>query len=280
MRQNVPVPICLAVRFYNGNDWWNRGEEITRENHSDWFMDNGCIYFWENYNEDSNRTITVFAEVKIDDVWSRTNAISFTVQNNGSVGKFDFADDRDITVARGTAVSVNFEEAEGATSYWIDVYSISDGFSQRAMTSFNGTTVRISTIYLEPGTYEIRGRAEAPGKLRRESDRSVKLTITDEIPAIGTVTFVTPAMLEEIEEAFAGISAEVVAVSSNVEWIDGRAFANSGVKTVIFHNKDTLISEDAFEGCGNLTIYAELDGEVQQWADRNQYSFYPIQGNN
>ena len=72
------------------------------------------------------------------------------------------------------------------------------------------------------------------------------------IPEAPQATFVTPAMLTGIdEEAFAGISAEVIEISGNVQWINRRAFADSDVKTVIIRNSNTWIDDSAFEGCGS-----------------------------
>lgn len=270
-----------AVRFYNGINWWDDGNDITHENHSDWFTEDGSAFFFENYNEESNRKITAFAEVQVSgsDDWFRTNEISFTLKNNGTVGGYDFINCNSITVPRGTVVTVNFQAAEGAEDYWIDVFSTWDNRGWDPKRHSNGTTVWFSTINLQPGTYEIRGRAGATGMIWRESNSSVRLTVTEDIPSMPRATFVTPEMLSHIEEeAFAGIPAKVVDISSQTQRIDYRAFADSGVKTAIFYNPDTEIDDEAFAGCNDLVIYAPPYGSVQGWADWNVCTFYPMGG--
>ncbi len=129
-----------------------------------------------------------------------------------------------------------------------------------------------------PGTYELWGRAGGTHKLWKESDNYVLLTITDETPTMPEAGFRTPSALNTIEEeAFAGISAETVEIGESTENVFWRAFADSSVKTVIFRNGNTWVSDDAFAGCGNITVYSERDTEVFWWAERNGYSFYPIQ---
>ena len=271
-----------AIRFYNGCGWWENSNAITPENHPDWF-DNGSAFFWNYYNEEPDRILTVFAEVQAagSTDWTRTNTMQFTVQNEGYVREYDFDDLSEITAARGTMIEVTFQPAEGADRYWADAFSTWDGHSSwnpRTWNDEGSTTVRISTTNLMPGTYELWGRAGGHHKRWRESDNYVLLTITDETPTMPEAGFRTPSALNTIEEeAFAGINAETVEIGESTENVFWRAFADSSVKTVIFRNGNTWVSDDAFAGCGTITVYGERDTEVFWWAERNGYSFYPIQ---
>ncbi len=270
-----------AIRFYSGTGWWEGGNAITPENHPDWF-DNGSAFFWNYYNEEPDRILTVFAEVQAagSTDWTRTNTMQFTVQNEGYVREYDFEDLSEITAARGTTIEVTFQAAEGADYYWADAFSTWDGHSSwnpRTWNDEGSTTVRISTTNLIPGTYELWGRAGGTHKLWKESDNYVLLTITDETPTMPEAGFRTPSALNTIEEeAFAGINAETVEIGESTENVFWRAFADSSVKTVIFRNGNTWVSDDAFAGCGNITVYSERDTEVFWWAERNGYSFYTI----
>ena len=272
-----------AVRFYSGTGWWEGGDAITPENHPDWF-DNGSAFFRDNYNEEPNRVLTAFAEVKVagSSAWTRTNTIQFTVKNEGYVGAYDFEDLSDITVQQGTVIEVTFQPAGGADHYWADAFSTWDGHRSRNPRTWNEegtTTVRIHTAGMEPGVYELWGRAGGPRRLWTESDHYVKLTITEGIPSTPTAAFRTPDALTTIEEeAFAGIGAETVEISETVENIYNRAFADSRVKTVIIRNSETRIDYNAFDGCGHITVYSVPDTPVFWWAYDHGYTFYPIDG--
>lgn len=138
----------------------------------------------------------------------------------------------------------------------------------------------------KPGTYIVEAvmlKPEAEGEenlIPFEATRIAK-EITVGAPAMPVAGFVTPADLEEIEEgAFAGIPATVVEITEKVTSIGENAFTGSQVEQVIIRNKDTQIDDDAFAGCDGLIVFGVSGGEVQQWADRNRYTFYPIQQQN
>lgn len=270
-----------AVRFYSGNGWWDGGTTVTPENHPEWFI-NGSAFFWNSFNEEPGRILTAFAEVKVagSTAWTRTNELRFTVKSDGPVGAYDFANPSGITVARGTIVEVTFQAAEGADHYWADAFSTWDGHSSWNPRTWNDegtTTVRISTAGLIPGTYELWGRAGGYHRTWTESNSYILLTVTNATPTMPEATFRTPDALTTIEEeAFEGIGAQVVEISGSAETICSRAFADSGVETVIFRNGNTWINDDAFAGCGAITVYSKPDGQVYWWAENNGYSFYPI----
>ena len=269
-----------AIRFYNGLYWWDGGEAITRDTHDDWFLDDGSVYFQERYNEDNNRTITAFAEVRVNgsNDWQRTNEICFTVKNRGMVGEFDFADGSDITVPRGTVVTVTFTQAENATHYWVDAFDENRGWSPWSWD--NGTMVRINTNRMPAGEYELRGRAggnAGSGLMWRESTGYVKLTITDNAPPMAEATFTTPSGLTMIEEeAFAGIAARVILITQDVETVGDHAFSGAPVEQAGFLNANTEIHRDAFADCDYVTVYGIPGGRVEQWAEQNNYTFYPL----
>ena len=269
-----------AIRFFNGHGWWEDGDAITRDSHKDWFMNDGSVFFEESYNDDDNRTITAFAEVLVNggETWQRTNEIRFTVQNHGTVGEYDFVNHSDIIVPRGTVVTVEFEEAAGATHYWIDAFDEDRGWDPRH--SSDGTTVWFNTNRLPAGTYELRGRAggsNESGLMWRESTGYVKLIITDDIPQMAEATFTTPRGLTIIEdEAFAGIAARVVVITRDVESVGENAFGGSLVEQIVFLNADTEIHWNAFGGRDNLTVYGIPGGKVESWAEDHFYNFYPL----
>ena len=179
---------------------------------------------------------------------------------------------------------VSLRSAQGLYSFFdkerYNVYIVDIKGQDWHVELHDGTTVRINTNRLPAGAYELRGRAggsEESGLLWRESDSSIRLIITDDIPPMPAAAFTTPAGLQRIEdEAFAGIAAKVVRIHSNVEFIGDSAFAGSQTETVIIENAYTDINFNAFVECGDLVVYGIPGGDVEQWAQRNMYTFYPI----
>lgn len=275
-----------AVRFYDGYGYWENGNEINHNNHDDWFEEDGSAYFWCNYNhnDDPDRIMHVFAQVRVDggSEWKTTNWLQFTVTSpNGYTGAYDFESLTPITARQGEPVTVTFTESANANQYWADVFA-QEGWSYCPQTISNGTTVTISTINIPAGEYTIAGRAgtSEPGWRWSESDSRRKLIITSDRLPMEDPTFITPANLTEIEdEAFAGTAATSVQISGSVQWVHDRAFADSRVAQVIVMNGNTWISDRAFEGCGSIVVFSEPNSEVQGWADRNCYEFYPIPNN-
>lgn len=271
-----------AVRFFEGNDWWEAGNAITPEDYPDWF-DNGSAFFKDIYDEEPDRILTAFAEVQVagSSDWTRTNVLQFTVKSDGRVGRFGFEDHSRITVPRGKAIEVAFSGADGADYYWAYAINTRDNCDWHPNTwnDEGSTTVRISTSGLEPGTYRLIGLARGYHRSTGESDGYVMLTITNATPAMPTATFKTPEALTTIEEeAFAGIGAEVVEISGNVTDIHRGAFADSRVKTVIFRNGSTWVDSEAFGGCGTITVYGERYSEVYWWAETHGFTVYPLSG--
>lgn len=170
-----------AVRFFDGNGYWEGGNAITPQTNPDWFDDDG-VFFWCNYNDEPWQIEHVFAEVLLNgsDEWISTPELTFTVKNRGYVGPFDFAEDqqREITVARGDTVTFHFGEAENATEYWLDAFDENDrGYDPDRVS--DGTYVTMMTARMPAGTYRVVGRAGQEEWIWTESDGYVELTIVE-----------------------------------------------------------------------------------------------------
>ena len=265
-----------GVQFFDGHGYGNYG----------WTDEDGSICFMCNYNhnDDPGQILSVFAQVQLDGntEWQTTNCLRFTVKTpHGTTGRYDFTELTPIHASRGQVVTVTFtdvEYPEGKIRYWADVFT-GDGRSFNPSTDCDGNSVMISTSNIPAGRYVIRGRAvkdTEPGWRWSESTHDRELIIDEEIPEAPQATFVTPAMLTEIdEEAFVGISAEVIEISENVRSINRRAFADSRGKPVIIRSGDTWIDDSAFEGCGTIVVYGPISSYAQQWAEWHVYEFYP-----
>ena len=191
-----------AIRFYDGEGFWEWGEAITHDNHPDWFTDDGDFFAW-CYFHDSDRTYSVYAEVQLNgsNEWVTTNVLSFVLKVNGIVDTYDFTDLTPITAARGESVSFTFTPAAGATRYWADAFDTEEWYSFNPTTVYDGTTVTMSTVNLPVGTYHIVGRAGAePGIQWSESTHALTLTVTEpEIPASGVLLKFSKPSVETLE---------------------------------------------------------------------------------
>ncbi|MBR4766515.1 MAG: hypothetical protein IK085_07115, partial [Clostridia bacterium] len=93
-----------------------------------------------------------------------------------------------MTVERGKDAVFTFTAADGADNYWVDAWdAYGDNDSYNPNTSCSGTTVTMNTAQLPEGEFIIRGRAGANGMGWRESDNSVRLTVTASTVPIGEV---------------------------------------------------------------------------------------------
>ena len=188
-----------AVRFYNGYGFWEDGNEITPENHSDWFNAEGDFSVWNSYCDETNpeRDYTVFAEVLLEgsNAWMRTNEFHFSTYVDAYVGDFGFADASSITVERGEMVTVAFTSAENATRYWVNI----SGFHPPMVSE--GTTVTFSTADLMPGYYSLEGHAGAgAGVVPKTSWNMGELIITE--PSDTEMVIRTSKDTVEISEEF------------------------------------------------------------------------------
>ncbi|GEM_PF-6239696 len=91
----------------------------------------------------------------------------------------------------------------------------------------------------------------------------------------GPADLILPRGLVTIEEeAFAGIAAKSVEILENVSAIASRAFAgNALLEEITIPAGVTSISDDALDGCGNVTIYGTRGTEAEAFAQRNGFTF-------
>jgi len=82
-----------------------------------------------------------------------------------------------------------------------------------------------------------------------------------------------PAMLKEIgDEAFSRIAAKMVIVPDGATIIGKRAFADcENLCCLVLPDSVSTISDDALEGCGEVTIICSYESEAKNWADRLNY---------
>ena len=195
-----------AVRFYDGNGFWEWGEWITPENHGDWFEEDGSAFFWCSYHD--LRNYAVYAEVQLESGEEfTTNVLTISLQVYGDVGSFDFANLETVTVPRGEMVTFTFTEAEYANRYWVDAFKDENGYDPRS--SYEGTTVTMSTAGLEPGEYEVWGRAGGKEGWRwTESEHPLRLVVTlPEIPPSGILLTFSKEEVETMEEFMVSVLA-------------------------------------------------------------------------
>ena len=152
-----------ALRFYDGRGFWENGQEITHDNHGDWFEEDGSFFAWFSYMREDLGQHAVYAYVLMEGEteWFRTNVLTVCVTSLGDVGSFDFVPGtaHEITVTRGDSVTFQFTEAEHANHYWLDAFDTAEWRSWDPWRFEDGTTVIMKTAGLPAGDYEIYGRA-------------------------------------------------------------------------------------------------------------------------
>lgn len=127
------------------------------------------------------------------------------------------------------------------------------------------------TLNLTPvhtGTFEVT--AFVGGEANAFVRKFVTVTVVD--PENLTVLSL-PSRLGKIgEEAFTGISANVVVIPEGCTSIGKRAFANCGeLVEVVIPGTVTDIADDAFEGCYSLTVTTD-SAAVAAWAEAHGFS--------
>ena len=179
-----------AVRFFDGNGFWENGRDITPDGQGWRFDSQGN--FSVGHSWWSQGVYTIYAEVMLDDgpVWYTTEPVVVTVSQTGNVGEFTFSLDTP-TVARGELAKVTYGESQYADHYWVDIERINgsdrEGYGNWAHTDTYGTAF-IATAEFEPGTYEVRAKASGVGYEGRDADDGpVILTITDSGTAAGEI---------------------------------------------------------------------------------------------
>lgn len=103
------------------------------------------------------------------------------------------------------------------------------------------------------------------------------------IPAFGemdTPDFTLPAFLTSIgDEAFMGISAQVVCIPDSVTAIGSRAFAGcTALRQICIPASVTEFGEGIFDGCSStLLIYGTAGSPAQGWAVNSHLTFVPME---
>ncbi len=118
-------------------------------------------------------------------------------------------------------------------------------------------------------------KADAAFHADADSDRFCDVCMR-ELYAECQSRFVLPAFLRQIEEeAFAGLTVQLVELPGSLQSIGSRAFADNADLRIVFIPATTLvISEDAFAGCpAELIICGEADSAAQQFAVTHGYRF-------
>lgn len=87
--------------------------------------------------------------------------------------------------------------------------------------------------------------------------------------------YVLPSNLTRIEEeAFMCIPAQKIELSANIEFIDARAFADcASLREVVIPAAVKSISDHAFDGCEDVTIYGEKGTEAERIANLYGFTF-------
>ncbi len=184
-----------AVRFYDGNGYWENGADLTPEGSSYCYDEDGNFFAWCGYHDEW--TYTVFADVLLEgsDTWFSTNVIQFTPIMYGNIGVFDFTSLDPVTVRRGETVTFTFTQASGANRYWLDAFTPDRGWNPQHVS--DGNSVTMATTELPAGEYDIWGRAGgAAGYRWTESTSCVQLTVTEpEIPESGILVNISDEVL-------------------------------------------------------------------------------------
>lgn len=137
---------------------------------------------------------------------------------------------------------------------------------------FSGSLTHGTNVVVERHEQAI---AEAVSMLTQEG-RTVKTTLGNEDLLPFEPDFVLPSALKRIEaEAFAQSAFAAVLCPQGLEEIGAWAFADCvNLRQIAIPASVTLIAPDAFEGCGELTIFGEADSAAESFAEENGFAFF------
>ena len=124
------------------------------------------------------------------------------------------------------------------------------------------------TSNLASGIYSIVLRSSAEGFVSAESQGTVRVVDPE-------ATLTLPGALKQIgEEAFAGVSAEIVVIPDGATSIGKNAFANcQNLGIAVIPDTVTTIDPTAFSGCENFLIECSEDSEAAKFAKDNGITY-------
>ena len=238
--------------------------------------DTGYRYWYRYDNEDAGKKYDVFALVKFTDSddYVMTNVVPIdSVGWLGKTGDFDFADIENyepVTVTRGELASFTFTQSENATEYWVDAFDEYDN-SRNPQWSCDGTTVMMSTIGLEAGTYTVYGRAgNGAGWVWTESQHGVTLIVTepttgDEIVSSGKTDLLT------YEETFVSVYAPN---AYRIGFVDDGRYEEMAVQghNIWENNSAALYRSWDVSGAHTVEVYVMNTGS-DEWTKASEVTF-------
>ena len=248
------------IIFCNQDAHWRGGEEADAE-----------LYLY--YDEG---TYTVWAIARFGDEWSgRTEMHTVTFHNQGqlAVPPVDVSD----TAVKGENLQFQIGSVPGSTRIIVDVWEEGVGglpSAFRDMEGGNGTvSLMIGEEYQAGTTYRYSVRAEGRGY----DANSFEGSFTVRNPEMDEPTFVLPAFLKTIEdEAFFGISAEVIRVPDGAVSIGSKAFAGIGnLRQIYIPASVTSIAPNAFDG-DDVVIFGKANSYAETYAGEHVIIFVPV----
>ncbi len=216
------------------NSWWYNGN-----------WKNIDVNFWEQ----GTNQIKIIA--KIDGKWTKwSNALSFTVKQPKGSLKYPEA----TAVQSGNNLHVTWNAVSHATTYYVSGRMNSGRWFWREITN-GATECDFPVSELGEGTGYVYVVPEASG-YDTDYNSQIRTLFTLKATETPTEAFNLPAAMTVVEaEAFMGIQAETIVVSPSCTEIRSKAFAgNTALKVIWIPNKNTIVAEDAFEGCGEIVI--------------------------
>ena len=176
-----------AVRFFDGQNFWNNGDPITPYDEWENFRKEDDAFVTSFRIEDrdciGSRVIYAYYMLEGENEWIISNLLTVNVVSLGMVGDFDFTEEQPkelAPVTQGDLVVLQIEPAECATEYWIEAEDTHDRQSWHyAECMVDGTTMMMSTAGLPAGEYRLWARAGREGFIWSGSESSVKLTVTE-----------------------------------------------------------------------------------------------------
>jgi len=175
------------------------------------------------------------------------------------------------TVERGEALVFTIALVDNSNYYGYRIRKVlengeSDNIVDSDVYMTETTSIRILTDDMTAGTYRLYVDARCYGWHGNEV--GVEFTVTETSPWANKAVLILPAWLTTIEEeAFAGVAARKIVVPAGVTTIEARAFANCrNLVQIELPEGITSFAENAFDGCGQVTVYGFAGSDQQAYA--------------